>query len=193
MDLRILTCEKFLELLGEFYEELPERPDLEYAPLSPERLPEPARSLLVHDRDMTSTLERHYAEPVALRILSSKIRRNWYSRHIVLETAHSKRPAEYGAIRILLPLLSERARSEVLEEHQPLGGILNAHRLTYRSCPGAFFKVFANPLICDSLRMDGPDWLFGRCNCLSDDVGRTLAEVIEILPPANGERGKETT
>jgi hypothetical protein len=28
-----------------------------------------------------------------------------------------------------------------------------------------------------------PDWLFGRCNCLTDGQGGTVAEVVEILPP----------
>jgi hypothetical protein len=101
-----------------------------------------------------------------------------------LETAHARRPVEYGAIRISLPLLEESAQTEVLQARGPLGGILTAHGITFRCCPGAYFKIFSNTLIGESLRMDGPKWLYGRCNCLSDAGGRTMAEVIEILPPA---------
>jgi hypothetical protein len=32
------------------------------------------------------------------------------------------------------------------------------------------------------LKLDGPRWLYGRCNCLSDASGRVLADVVEILP-----------
>lgn len=186
MDLPVLTCQKFLDLLQEFYEARPDPPPLEAEFVEPHEIPQPQRELLVHERDMTSTLERHHGEPMALCVLERKRRREWYSRHIVLETARTHRPAEYGAIRICLPLLDEQAQAEVLKGAAPMGGILKTCGVVFRSCPGAFFRIMSNEVINASLHLAEPQWLFGRCTCLADKHGRTMAEVIEILPPENG-------
>lgn len=89
---------------------------------------------------------------------------------------------EYGAIRIALTALGEQARREVIECRIPLGRILTSHGVTHASCPGGFFQVQSNALMNRVLKLDGPRWLYGRCNCLSDASGRVLADVVEILP-----------
>ena len=177
------SCDHFLALLGEFYEALPERPAIEAAFVPAESIPRPQRDLLVHFSDMTSTLSRHHGESLRLQVLHRHQGPQWYRRHIVLETVTSRRPVEYGAMRILLPLLSEAARLEVLAAQSPLGAVLARHRLAYRHCPGGFFKIRSNRLIEESLGLASPQWLYGRCNCMSDSVGRVIAEVVEILPP----------
>ncbi len=186
MAISVISCRTLLGLLNEFYEDLPDPPPLEAAVVDPADIPQPQRRLLVHYRDMTSTLQNHFGEPIALRVLDRKLDHDYYSRHIVLETAGTLRPAEYGAIRVHLPSLDESARAELLEGRTPMGEILNGRGLTYRCCPGAFFRLFSNALIDQSLRLETPQWLFGRCNCLAGEQGRTIAEVIEILPPAAG-------
>jgi hypothetical protein len=177
------SCDHYLGLLRDFYESHPERPAIDLSFTSPDTLPQPQRSLLVHYSDMTSTLSRHYGESLVLRVLDRHQGPQWYRRHIVLETATSRRPVEYGAMRVLLPILSEAARAEVLEAKLPLGSILVRHGLNYRHCPGGFFSVHTNHLIEQALKLSWPQWLYGRCNCMSDEVGRVVAEVIEILPP----------
>jgi chorismate-pyruvate lyase len=183
MDLPVLTCPKFLSLLNEFYARRPAPPPIEAVLVTPEQMPQPQRRLLVHDRDMTSTLEEHHGEPLALRVLDRRVEDDIYARHIVLHTAQTQRPAEYGALRVHLPLLDEPVRGAVFQARQPLGAILNAHGGAYRGCPGAFFRIFSNDLINDSLQLGRSQWLYGRCSCLADHAGRTIAEVIEILPP----------
>jgi hypothetical protein len=86
-------------------------------------------------------------------------------------------------MRILLPRLSEAARQEVLAAQTPLGGVLARHGLAYRHCPGGFFKIRANRVIEQAFGLAGSPWLYGRCNCMSDNAGHVIAEVIEILPP----------
>jgi len=177
------SCDHFLALLGEFYESLPDPPAIEVTFIPADSMPQPQHDLLVHFSDMTSTLTRHYGEPLALKVIDRHQGPQWYRRHIVLETAASLRPVEYGAMRILLPLLSEAARVEVLAARTPLGAVLARHRLAYRHCPGGFFKIRSNRLIEQALRLSSPQWLYGRCNCMSDSVGRVVAEVVEVLPP----------
>ncbi len=177
------SCDRYVALLQDFYKVLPERPAIDATFVPSDTLPQPQRSLLVHYSDMTSTLGRHYGEPIVLRLLDHHEGPQWYRRHIVLETATSRRPVEYGAMRVLLPLLSDAARAEVLEAKLPLGAILARHGLNYRHCPGGFFRLHTNHLIEQALQISWPQWLYGRCNCMSDEVGRVVAEVIEILPP----------
>ena len=177
------SCDRFLALLDEFYEALPGLPAIRATFVPSESIPQPQRALLVHFRDMTSTLTRHYGEPLALKVIQRHQGPQWYRRHVVLETEGSRRPVEYGAMRILLPLLSEAARLEVLAARTPLGAVLARHGLAYRHCPGGFFKIHSNRLIEQSLALPAPQWLYGRCNCMSDGAGRVVAEVVEVLPP----------
>jgi hypothetical protein len=177
------TCDHFLSLLSEFYEALPAPPAIEVTFVPGESIPQPQHDLLVHFRDMTSTLAEHHGEPITLKVLERHLGPQWYRRHIVLETEDSRQPVEYGAMRILLPLLSEAARLDVLAARTPLGAVLAQHGLAYRHCPGGFFKIRSNRLIEQSLGLPAPHWLYGRCNCMSDGVGRVVAEVVEVLPP----------
>lgn len=177
------SCDRFLALLREFYKAMAEPPSIDAEFVAAQSLPQPQRSLLVHDSDMTSTLAAHYGEPIALRVLDCHNGQHSYRRHIVLETSISRRPIEYGAMQVLLPLLSEAAREEVLAAKTPLGAVLARHGLNYRHCPGGHFRIHTNQLIEQALRLSWPQWLYGRCNCMSDGVGRVVAEVIEILPP----------
>ncbi len=177
------SCDHFLALLSEFYEALPVPPAIEVTFVPGESIPQPQHDLLVHFSDMTSTLAQHHGEVITLKVLERHQGPQWYRRHIILETEASRRPVEYGAMRILLPLLSEAARLEVLAARTPLGAVLARHGLAYRHCPGGFFKIRSNRLIEQSLGLPAPHWLYGRCNCMSDSVGRVVAEVVEVLPP----------
>ncbi len=175
--------DSLLSLLAEFYSAMPTPPTIDAAFVLPDELPQPQRKLLVHSGDMTSTLARHHGEEIALRVLHCVEGPHWYRRHIVLKTSASSRPVEYGVMRILLPLLQEEARSEVLAAQSPLGAVLARHGIAYRNSPSGFFKIRSNRFIEQSLGLSTPQWLHGRCNSMSDSVGRLIAEVVEILPP----------
>ena len=177
------SCRDFLRLLGDFYLDVPERLAIDARFIAPEEVPQPQRDLLVHFDDMTSTLARYHGEPISLEVLESDKGPEWYRRHIVLRTAQSMRPVEYGAMQILLPQLSEAAQREVLGAKVPLGAVLARNGLTLRHSPAGFFKIQSNRLIEQCLGLSTPQWLFGRCNRMSDNIGRVVAEVVEILPP----------
>jgi len=186
MSIFVATCPKFLTLLGTFYEMMPEPMPLTAELTDPDEMPEPYRGLLVHRNDMTPTLERYHHETVALRVLHRFSVGNHFFRHIVLQGEASGLPREYGAIRIALHALSEPARRRVLECKVPLGGILREFAIAHQSCAGGFFRVRSNQLMTEVLGLDGSEWLYGRCNCLTNSAGETIAEVIEILPTLSG-------
>ena len=162
------------------------RPLLEYQVVVPESLPEPDRSLLVHERDMTRTLEQFHGGTLHLRVVSRRREDDSYWRESVLELDGSNRPVEFGAIRIDLSRFAEPWRSQILEEHRPLGGILNASGLRYTSRPTAYLRFNPDPFITCALHLSESVVASGRQNALRDLQGNILAEIIEIIPPANG-------
>ena len=148
------------------------------------RMPEPYRSLLVHDGDMTSTLETFHGEAIDLRLLDRRRTACALLRKVVLVGRESGRPLEFGAIRIDLHAFEPEARWRILQGRLPLGAILARHRVSYTSSPRLFFRLESDERIERKLELTEPATLYGRQNVLSDPAGRPLAEVVEILPPA---------
>lgn len=146
-------------------------------------VPDPQRSLLVHERDMTPTLEAFHKEPIHLRLLERRLESDTFLRLVVLTTDETERPVEYGAIAIHLDLFPERARELITGCHVPLGSILARESIPHVSCPQGFFRLEADKRIAEALRLPGPATLFGRRSALRTLEGRVLADVVEILPP----------
>lgn len=158
-------------------------------PIKLEGLPEPYRSLLAHQDDMTGTLETAYRDRVRLRVLRRRNSGGVLLREVVLVLEGNDRPVEFGVIRIHLLRLPAAARSDVLEGTLPLGRILQDHRVEYESRPLDFFQVEAGAEMKDALGLAGSPTLYGRRNRLLMPANGLLAEVIEILPPAESDSG----
>src|SRR5437764_421413 len=62
-----------------------------------EDVPQPYRSLLVHERDMTPTLEEFHGGNIHLKILGRVQRADFYFREVALLLNGSDRPVEFGA------------------------------------------------------------------------------------------------
>ena len=184
MSLLVSACPRLIGLLQEFYPGDTGLAPFEMMMVTAELMPQPERSLLVHDRDMTSTLTQYHGDALRLDVLDRRLHDDHLARHIVLRTMSDHRPVEYGAIRIRLDGLDEEVRGKILAGEQPLGGILNDYGVGYASCPGGFFKIRATDLMTDVFELSEPAWLYGRCNCLSA-AGGNIAEVVEILPPVH--------
>ncbi len=147
------------------------------------RMPEPYRSLLVHDSDMTSTLEAFHDETLRLRLLEKRRVDNALLRKVVLVGERSGRPREFGAIRIDLSAFETEARWVILEGNLPLGAVLARFKVPYTSSPRLFFRLDSDARFERKLELHQSATLYGRQNVLSGANGRPLAEVVEILPP----------
>jgi hypothetical protein len=147
-------------------------------------LPQPYRSLLVHCRDMTRTLERFYGERMALRPLRRNRQPGAYWREVTLNLQTSSRPVEYGILRVNLEHFSPSASRLILEAQKPLGAILEIEAIAHMSWPLNFFRLDPDPHMTEVLNLDDPVTLYGRHNLLLDESRRLLAEVIEVLAPA---------
>ncbi len=146
-------------------------------------VPEPYKTLLVHQDDMTPTLEKFHGQTIHLRVMGRQQRDNFYFREVVLVTDKDDKSVEFGAIKINLSLFAPPARTQILEERLPLGHILADCAVTHASRPKAFLRVQSDPFINSVLGITGAHTLYGRRNTLWDPHQRPLAEIVEILPP----------
>jgi chorismate-pyruvate lyase len=148
-----------------------------------EEVPQPYRSLLVHDDDMTPTLEHFHGGRVHVTVMRRQQRGDYYFREVVLSRDSDNAPVEFGAIKIMLQLFPAGARQAILSEHTPLGRILAEHRIRHTSRPKAFLRVESDEFINSALQLQGPHVLYGRRNTLWNPEMKPLAEIVEILPP----------
>jgi chorismate-pyruvate lyase len=150
-------------------------------PIGPDGIPQPYRSLLVHQRDMTLTLEAHFGGRVVLRPLSTFLSGAWYYRRVLLAQEYSGRPVEMGAIRIKLAALPRKVQAEIRRNRIPLGRILRDGGVDFTSMPREFFAITPNPEMMGVFWMREPRTLYGRrTEVLLDD--RAIGDIVEVLP-----------
>lgn len=150
-------------------------------------LPEPYQTLLAHNRDMTSTLERYCGATLSLRIIEKHVENDRLTRQVVLETDTDRQSVEFGAIRIYLNRYTAQARHEIESCIRPLGTILERHNIEYVCSPSGFFSCPRNDFVARVFEHDEVDNLYGRCNTIMNEQGEPLAEVVEILAHLDGQ------
>jgi chorismate-pyruvate lyase len=168
--------------LDEFYKQRGE-PLPVIGRVKPEEMPEPYKSLLVHDGDMTSRLEAFHGDTIHIQPLARHTHENEYFREVVLLLNGAKKPVEFGAIKIVLDLFPEEAQQEILKARQPLGHLLKQFNIAHSNQPKTFLVVASDGFINKALNLTGTHSLYGRRNTLVDPWDRPLAEIVEILPP----------
>ena len=156
-------------------------PDFEL--VDPKSLPAAAHRLLVHTGDMTSKLEDFFADEIVLLVLQCDHTLEHYRREVVLHCEKSGQAVEYGAIEIELGSFDETLRGEIVQGHLPLGGLLNRHKIRYRSRPRGFLRVAPDLRLAEIFRLPAPVSLYGRTNQLLDAQDRVLASIVEVLRP----------
>lgn len=151
-----------------------------------EAMPEPYRALLVHEREMTLTLERFHASQIYITAFSSEQRDGKYFREVVLHRETDKVAVEFGANCVSLSLFPPDAQRLLLAEKVPLGRILKDHAIAHTIRVPLFFRVEADALICRALNLPQSVLLYGRQAVICDAQKLPLSQVIEILPPIPG-------
>jgi len=170
--------------LDEFYRLAKRRlPGIE--PVDGAALLEPYRSLLVHERDMTSTLGQFHGDDIGIKMLHRHNGGDAYYREVLLLAKRSQRQVEYGAIKIHLGQFPGPARDAITEAAAPLGQLLHDYSIGHLSRPSGFLRVECDDYIGGLFGLDEQPVLFGRRNTLYDATAQhPLAEIVEILPPA---------
>ena len=146
-------------------------------------MPLPYRDLIMHNKDMTSTLADFHRSGIGLEVLKETNEGSGYVREVVLFAEPTGKPVEYGAIRIQLDHFRPEVRNAIVEGKEPLGSILNRMQYTYVSRPKGFFFIQA-PLVSQKRFGCSEDSiLYGRYNQLFNGEENEVAQIIEILPP----------
>ena len=145
-------------------------------------IPLPYRDLVVHDKDMTSTLADFHSSGIGLEVLKETNEGSGYVREVVLFAEPTGKPVEYGAIQIQLDHFRPEVCNAIVEGKEPLGSILNRMQYTYASRPKGFFFIQA-PLVCQKRFGCSEDSiLHGRYNQLFKNEENEHSSIIEILP-----------
>ena len=149
--------------------------------VEPDDIPLPYRSLLVHESDMTLTLERHFGGRVMLRPLSTFTLRGSYFRRVLLVQEYAGQPVEMGAIRMELDAFGEKIRQQIVRNEIPLGRILRDGRFKYESHVKAYLQVTPNPEMMGVFWMREPRTLYGRRTEIIRH-GAKIGDIVEVLP-----------
>ena len=153
-----------------------------FAWCEPSEIPDPYRELLVHEVDMTSTLERHHEEAMILEVLTDGRVGSHYFREVVLRGVETGTAAEFGLIEIEIDRFPENLRESILSGKKPLGGILNESGLGYQSRPLGYFSVAREHLPPKLSLLGGNTTFYGRLNQLLGADSGCLARILEIIP-----------
>ena len=153
-----------------------------FRPLNGSEVPEPAKQLLVHRRDMTSTLAEHHGSALRVEILQQRRLGDLYLREVFLRTLATDRSVEYGVIAISLEQFPPAAQDIIQAGRMPLGAVLHAFKLPFISAPIGFFSVDAKSLATTPLAASKAAVCYGRFNRLTKPTGEPLAWIMEILP-----------
>jgi hypothetical protein len=151
-------------------------------PIASSEIPPPFRTLLVHERQMTPTLEAHWG-PLALRVLWTAKEGTSYFRRVLLAHEHSGRPVEMGAIRIDLQAFAPAIRTQILRNEIPFGRLLRERGIEYVSRPQVFLSITPNSELMGVFWMRETRALFGRRTEVLINR-RKIGDIVEILAPA---------
>ncbi len=155
-----------------------------FQPLPGHALPEPARRLLVHAQDMTSTLATFHESPLRVEILQQQQLDGLYLREVFLRTTATGAIVEYGVIAIALAQFTPAQQQAIAGGHGPLGALLHRFQIPFTSAPIGFFSVTGARLAATPLATAPDATCFGRLNRLAKAAGEPLAWILEILPPS---------
>lgn len=145
-------------------------------------VPEPARRLLVHSHDMTSTLAAFHESPLRVEILQRRVQNDLYLREVFLRTLAADAIVEYGVIAIALEQFSSEEQAAIQAGQTPLGALLHRFKLPFTSAPIGYFSVSGEALAGTPMPATKTCPCYGRFNRLTKQSGEPLAWILEILP-----------
>jgi chorismate-pyruvate lyase len=154
-----------------------------FRPLAGAALPQPARRLLFHPNDMTSTLASFHGSPLHADVLQRQRLDQLYLREVFLRTK-TEQVVEYGVIAIALEQFTAAQQAEIEAGRIPLGGLLHQAKIPFVSAPIGFFTVAAREIPHPVFGAAAGMACHGRFNRLAKPTGEPLAWILEVLPPA---------
>lgn len=170
---------KELRLLFAFFGDS-KLPAAEFVPAH--RVPDPFKTLLVHEQHMTVVLERRHGATVKVTPWRVHHLGDLYGRMLDLHITGSGRMVMTGVMLVNLTILSEEATERILAGTTPLGKVLIDHTPLRTVTPTQFFKLPpTDPLAVRFGSTTGrPAW--GRLATIHLD-GNPAVDLLEIVHP----------
>ncbi|HVJ81966.1 MAG TPA: hypothetical protein VNC50_12935 [Planctomycetia bacterium] len=144
-------------------------------------MPEPYRTLLVHNQHMTVTLEEHHKSP--LKVVPYRVQRTGdvYGRKLDLLRGDGK-TVMTGIMLVNFSFCDEEVRDEILSEKKPLGRILIEHGVLREVAAAAFVEIAADDPLVARFKLPAPRPAYGRlaeilCN------GKPAIDLLEVVAP----------
>lgn len=179
-----LIGQEIPEALLKFTREACGAPTQAFHWLAPEEVAPPARGLLVHQQDMTSTLAAFHASALRVEVLQQQRIDDLYLREVFLRTCSAGKIVEYGVIAIALEQFDGGQQRAIQAGEIPLGALLHRFAIPFVSSPIAYFSVSTREFAATRLATLSAGTCFGRFNRLARSSGEPFAWIMEILPPA---------
>ncbi|MCO6437775.1 MAG: hypothetical protein J5J06_11855 [Phycisphaerae bacterium] len=143
-------------------------------------VPEPFRTLLVHEEHMTAVLQQHCGQRVTLRILRQTGEDEEYRREILLILPDGRTAVEYGLVRMDLRVFDPRAREEVLSGRTPLGDILIMHDVLRKVVPQWYLRFSGEAPLLRYFGPPRPAEAYGRIGTIYVEQQPAI-ELLEIV------------
>jgi chorismate-pyruvate lyase len=154
----------------------------EFDIIDPAEMPQPYRSLLVHEHHMTVTVEAHHGSSVDVQVLEKRRDGDSYARKILLAKQSDGRVVQFGLVHIWLNYCSPEVRAELLAEQTPVGRILINHNVLRRIEPTDYLRAMPGPEMMQWFGLQAPEAAYGRLALIHCD-GKPAIELLEIVTP----------
>ncbi|MDP7255190.1 MAG: hypothetical protein QGF00_36680 [Planctomycetota bacterium] len=166
--------------LFSIFEKNPDAPEHRF--VDGEDVPEPYRSLLVHEDHMTVTMEGFYNEPVVLRVVEVARKDNLYARKILLTAGEGGKVTQFGIMRFNFDYCTDEVRDEIIEGVTPLGYILIKHNLLRRIDVHSFLRLQPNDEVAGYFEIENAGPTYGRLATIFCDE-KPAVELLEVASP----------
>ncbi|REJ86743.1 MAG: hypothetical protein DWQ34_03230 [Planctomycetota bacterium] len=172
--------EEYNSLTALFPQPVPLVEKVEYIPAS--ATPEPYKSLLVHDKHMTVTMEQYHGCPVDVHVLERRRDHDLYSRKITLTKTGTDKVIQFGLVRFDFQYVDDQVRDEIVSEAIPLGRVLINHNVLRHVDLNAILKVTAGPGLAEALQMPEGGVTYGRVATIFCNE-KPAIDLLEISAP----------
>ena len=149
-------------------------------------VPEPYRTLLIHNDHMTAMMERFHGTPVDVQVLSRRMDGMVYSRAIILVRQDTGAVVQFALAQFDVNAVSEVVRREILGEQIPLGRVLVTYGVNCRIELNACLKVTVGVGLSEFLHSPIDRVTYGRIARILCD-GKPTFDVIEVSTPIDPE------
>lgn len=154
--------------------------NMEHVPAS--TVPEPYKSLLVHEHHMTVTMENHHQTQVDVKVLDSRLDGEQYSRKILLLKSGTDSVVQFGIVRFNFEYVTRGVKEEILAGEIPLGRVLITHNVLRHIDLGAIVRLTLGPAGADYFACKEKTVTFGRLATIFCN-NKPAVDLLEVSAP----------